>query len=247
MNLWVDIGNSRIKWVEQIDRQYSALHARPFNKSDIAGDLDQWWESMTRPDRIGVANVAGTEVEEGLTEWAVSHWNTPPQFARVTASAHGVTNGYADYSRLGIDRWLTLIAAWNEYRHAACIVDCGTAVTIDGLDSSGRHLGGLILPGITLMQQSLAKASPAIPDSRPAAGRGLANNTAEAVATGCVLAASALIERAMRDLRQQHGGKFVTLLTGGDAGQFMDFLPAGVIFKPLLVIEGLAIVANTDP
>ena len=246
MNLLVDIGNSRIKWAEQNNDQLSAGQGDYYHKSDIAGSLDRLWGGSGKPEQIWIANVAGEIVENELVQWTARHWNTKPHFARVTPSALGVMNGYADVTRLGIDRWLALIAVWSEYHLAACIVDCGTAVTIDGLNSQGRHLGGLILPGIALMQQSL-RIAPAIPAIKnTVVTGGLADNTGDAVAAGSTLAVVALIDRVVRDMQRESSEKLICVITGGDAPRVVDFLAADFIFKPLLVLEGLALLAGDN-
>jgi type III pantothenate kinase len=244
VNLLVDVGNSRIKWVEQHADQLSDAHGDSYNKSDLAGTLDRLWGGLEKPAQIRISNVAGEIIEKELRQWTQERWSTQPHFARVTQSARGVMNGYADITRLGVDRWLSLIAAWSEYHQAACIVDCGTAVTIDGLNNKGRHLGGLILPGIALMQHSL-RIAPAIPEIKTAAVAGkLADNTGDAVAEGCVLAVVSLIDRIVRDMQRGSRKKLICIITGGDAHRVRDLLAGDFVFRPLLVLEGLALLGG---
>ena len=79
----------------------------------------------------------------------------PPEFASSTDTAAGVRNGYSNPAQLGVDRWLAVIGAFHRHRDACCVVDAGTALTIDGVDATGQHLGGFIVPGPRLMVESL--------------------------------------------------------------------------------------------
>ncbi len=80
--------------------------------------------------------------------------------------------------------------------YAPCVVaGAGTALTLDVLAADGQHLGGLIAPGPQLMQQSLLEATARVRPQRPGEILELADNTADAVASGCWQAAAALIER----------------------------------------------------
>ncbi|MGH8119379.1 MAG: type III pantothenate kinase, partial [Gammaproteobacteria bacterium] len=172
-------------------------------------------------------------------------WGLKPHFAEVASVAAGVRNAYAEITQLGVDRWLALVATWRKFGSAACIVDCGTAVTIDGLDGTGRHLGGLILPGVSMMQQVLYQTASGI----PAAGavrfqRGLADNTRQGVLNGCTMAVVALINRTVDELRGSAGDGLACVITGGAATEILPLLHAGFVHEPLLVLEGLAIIAG---
>lgn len=242
MNLLVDIGNSRIKWAHRNARGFGRLHAVRYAKDNVSACLNAEWHKLKKPEQILVANVAGKEVANQLTRWTMARWDIKPRFATVSAVSGQVRNAYAEPGRLGVDRWLALLAAWRKYGTAACIVDCGTAATIDGLDGTGRHLGGLILPGVPMMRQALYQNAFGI--SAPGTGRvtrGLAKNTSQAVITGCTLAIVALIDRIVHTLRKERTGRFTSIITGGAAKEIKPLLASRFIHDPLLVLEGLAV------
>jgi type III pantothenate kinase len=146
---------------------------------------------------------------------------------------------------MGVDRWVAMIGAWDEI-HAAClVVDAGTAVTIDALDGNGQHLGGQILPGVTLMSDALASSTSDIPDTSRRSIRGasgmeiFANNTGGAVAHGTLSAVTGAIERAARALRDSRQDPEL-ILTGGDASRILKSLDGEPIHRPHLVLQGLA-------
>jgi type III pantothenate kinase len=102
------------------------------------------------------------------------------------AQACGVINGYDDPEQLGADRWAALIAARSMAIQGACIMDVGTAISIDGLDGQGVHLGGVIFPGTELLRNvvrdSLARVS--ISNQFCETSRIPARNTNDAVTAG---------------------------------------------------------------
>ena len=83
------------------------------------------------------------------------HGNPQPQFIRSTRRSAGVRNGYVQTWRLGADRWVAMLGPGLHPGRALCVVDVGTALTLDLLDADGQHRGGLLVPGPTLMVESL--------------------------------------------------------------------------------------------
>ncbi|HYD33231.1 MAG TPA: type III pantothenate kinase, partial [Methylophilaceae bacterium] len=159
MILAIDAGNSRMKWGVFEDSGVLHAHGIMPNASIANADLPNAW---TQCSRSIVSNVAGPGVAETLGNM-LTKLNIPVHWLKAEAQACGVVNSYQSPGRLGTDRWASLIAAWHRY-HAPCVVvNAGTALTIDALaereDGQGLFLGGLIVPGLRLMQQSLVNAT----------------------------------------------------------------------------------------
>jgi type III pantothenate kinase len=152
MMLLVDVGNSRVKWAFGTAAGFVALGEARHNEGE---DLRALLDAAYSPAEIRVANVAGAEAAARLAALLHERFGIAPVFARSAASGAGVHSGYADPAQLGVDRWLAICAAFAMYRAPVCVVDAGTATTIDVVSGSGAHQGGLILPGITLMQSAL--------------------------------------------------------------------------------------------
>jgi len=153
--LLVDLGNTRLKWAVLRDGRLGQVTAVPHAADGSDAPALTAWEQLAVPLRVLVGSVAGPECDRALTAHSRRLWNLEPRFVRARAEALGVTNGYDSPEKLGVDRWLALLAAHADGRGAACVVDCGTAVTIDVLDDAGRHRGGLIVPGLQLMGECL--------------------------------------------------------------------------------------------
>ena len=158
--------------------------------------------------------------------------------AQSQAQCAGVINAYPQPEKLGVDRWLTLLAVNQDYQQPVCIVDCGTAITVDILDAQGKHLGGVISSGLRLMKQSLQENTQQLKFSKQAYSLGLANFTEAAIDSGTLYAAVGLIEQVM--LKQTT--RPLLLLTGGDADIIAPQFTHSVTIKADLVLRGLLVI-----
>ena len=206
--------------------------------------LDQTWGSGPNPERVVVSNVAGPLIADQVSAWTRKQWAVAPEFVSVEARAFGVQLGYEDPRQLGADRWLALIAVWNRYQAPACIADCGTAVTIDALASQGEHLGGLIVPGLTLMRQMLVRHTHGIRVNAAGQPGMLGRTTQDGITAGSLYAVAACIDRVAFDLRQRLGDDLMAVITGGDAENIFPLLTHPFEQVPDLVLRGLAVVAG---
>ena len=156
--LLVDLGNSRLKWVWLEAGRVGQAAALSHRAEDLRRQLDTGWGRMSAPGRVMLASVANSQRTEAFRAWVKGRWGLTVEQVYSRDKALGVTNAYAEPRHLGVDRWLALIAVHRRFPGPACIVDCGSAITIDGLAADGRHLGGLILPGLAMMPSVPAAA-----------------------------------------------------------------------------------------
>jgi len=247
MNLLVDIGNARIKWALQDGDSWtsgSALVRQNKAFKDLARPA---WKDLETPGRVVVCSVAGGDYDKSVHTWVKRRWKLAPEFLRSTDSQCGVTNAYKEPERLGNDRWAYLLAAHAAYRAPAIIVDCGTAITVDALAADGRHLGGLIAPGMELMASSLATKAPCIEildhDNHDIALLG--SSTEVGVTGGVLYTAVSLVDRVFQDLRDELGRSAQLLITGGDAERIAPLLTTKPLVEPELVLKGLAVFADS--
>ena len=140
-----------------------------------------------------------------------------------------------------------VVAAHASQRGACCVVDCGTAITLDVLAGDGLHLGGLILPGITSMRRSLTKDTAGIRDVEGEPRILLARSTGAAVAAGTLYAAVALVDRVVNDVANELHQPVACLITGGDAPQVRPLLAVHSVLRQDLVLHGLALLAGVAP
>ena len=192
-----------------------------------------------RPRQVLAGSVAGVAFEHTLSQAVESAWGLPVRFARTAVTTAGVSNSYVDPSRMGVDRWLVMLAAWQRYHQACCIVDCGSAITVDLLDAGGRHEGGYILPGLRLMREVLTGSTAGILVDRDIHDFSLdpGADTSTAVAHGTNLLFSALAQHVPPWLQGQQAERRL-LVTGGDGELFCKLAGQGE-WVPDLVLDGL--------
>ncbi|MCG6862335.1 MAG: type III pantothenate kinase [Chromatiaceae bacterium] len=240
MDLLVDIGNTNLKWAVLESGTLGEM-STVRHHGGLPIDLHAAWEQLAPPHRILVGNVGGNEVSGALVGACRSHWDLEPRFAATELEACGVRIAYEHPERLGVDRWLALIAAHRSCASPVLIVDAGTAITYDLLLGDGRHLGGLITPGIEMMRDGLLSGTH-IPRVEP---QELADpwavDTGTAIAAGSIQAPAALAERLSEQLARQTGRVPDCILTGGDAQRLIPALRLSVQHKPDLVLRGLAL------
>lgn len=236
MNLLIDAGNTRIKWRLQLADQViegASEHEQMDRLADVLARTPKF-------SRILGANVAGLPVATRIGAMAADYglaleWLTPER------SRCGVHNLYDQPSQLGADRWAALIGARARHGHACVVVMAGTATTIDLLDEGGHFLGGLILPGVELMQRALASNTAQLPF---ASGHFSLEprNTADAILSGCLQAQAGAIERMFSQIRECPQAS--CLLGGGAADAFSGLLNLPVQRVDNLVLDGLARLAE---
>ncbi len=243
--LLVDVGNSRIKWMSCERGHFRAHGQASHGATDWAAIAGQLWGSLDhRPARVLIVNVAGAEAGNGLSQWIEQNWAIKAEFAVSTAAACGIRNAYAEPERLGADRWVAMIGAWALTRQNCTVVDCGTAVTIDALAADGRHLGGVIIPGMRLMREALYRQTRQIP---PEDGktRLFGQSTRDGVWGGAAYAVAAAIDGITARM-EIVAGVGPRLLAGGDAGTVLPFLQGAYQLEPDLIFQGLRVIAGPD-
>jgi type III pantothenate kinase len=243
MNLLIDIGNTRLKWATS--NNLDILPRCPLANTAINRyELRQLWQDIAPPDQIAISCVSSSQLFDLVRSVINELWPGVSIFqAKSVRSAFGVINAYQQPEKLGVDRWLGLIASYHRHQKGFCLVGCGTAITLDVVDDSGKHLGGLISPGLRLMKESLAKGTENLGLNETIYPLGLATNTDSAIYGGTLSAACGLIERLFA--KQQDTPQFI--LTGGDAEIIAPHLSIPVILDPNLTLRGLALTLQKTP
>ena len=234
----VDIGNTRTKW--RIASDGVIIDSGVFNTGNQDWSVLEGLQCY-RPARVRVSNVAGAVVAAELKQITLQILGVEVEFALACESVAGVSSGYQRPERLGVDRWLAILAAWTLFKHRCVVVDAGSALTLDFLSDEAKHLGGYILPGRQMMVDALLGGTDGVRvDSAVEVSEEYGVNTDQAVQNGCFSAVLALIEKASSTSDKNLGAMGV-VLTGGDASALMAVLPGAVVYRPDLVMDGLAL------
>jgi len=242
MNLVLDLGNSRCKWA-LADTGLAQGGALAYGE-EFARALDNSFHALPRPEQVVAVCVAATGHLQTLAQWVQNHWGLELQPIVTRAAQLGVTNSYRDPIRLGADRWAALVAARARLPGAACVVDCGTALTIDALDRNGVYRGGVILPGLALMRDALLRTQ-GVREVLGDAGSSLAQSTADGVAAGTLFGLAGAIDRILDEQAALLGATPQIFITGGDAQALLALLRHVAQYTPDLVLEGVARIVHS--
>jgi type III pantothenate kinase len=250
MTVLIDIGNTRIKWAT-LERGALVARGSAVHRDSLDAAVAAFAAGLPAKPRIIAANVAGDAVAKRLAALAAARPGGSLTFVATSNERFGVRCAYADPSKLGVDRWVAILAAHHRARGAACVIDAGTAATFDAVDATGAHLGGLIVPGARLLATALDRNTSNIGRTAapPAAARGLdllGRNTDAAVGHGAWLALAAALDRAVATVAGALGATPLVYLTGGDADALRGWLESRVELRADLVLEGLALFAAVE-
>ena len=248
MTLLIDIGNTRIKWARAdargLGEQSAAVHA-DWTEQDF---VQQVLDAGPKAERVAIANVGGKRMGDLAQAALLRTWQLQPEFMQSPAAAAGMRNAYPEPAKLGVDRWMAMLGGRSLEAGPICVVSVGTAMTIDGVDAKGLHLGGVIVPGPDLMVSSLLKNTSEIAQ-RAATGlprleQLFADNTLGAIQQGAVQALAALVDRSLETMREQLGQAPALLLTGGASSRLRGAIRSPGREIPDLVLRGLLVAAT---
>ncbi|MCR4300129.1 MAG: type III pantothenate kinase [Sulfuricaulis sp.] len=245
MNLLVDLGNSRLKWTQQTTGQWHAEAVPLDSEKNIEVLFDKVWGKIAEPRRVVVCSVSHPESVDALGQWTQSRWSVAAHIVRPQAEQLGVKNLYRRPEQLGADRWAALIGARGLTASAACVVDAGTAVTVDALSGKGEFLGGAIFPGLKLLRESLVRGTVAITAGTGEASDSLGRSMEDGIAAGTLFGLAGAVERLIEEYRRTLGGSMNIFITGGDAPWLSPRLRVSSTPAPDLVLKGLARIADS--
>lgn len=253
MLLLIDAGNTRVKWaVPDLGRTGTAprwLQSGSVSHAELDLLATQW--QGLAPTRVLISNVAGTAMREKLAALLAG---LAPQLAPdwfvSSEQAGGLRNGYRNPDQLGCDRFASAIAAHALFPQQDLIVaTCGTATTVDAVTSGGAFLGGMILPGLKLMAQSLARNTAQLPQVAEsiAVHNPFADNTEQAIVSGCIGAQAGAIAHALHSLELSRQRPALCVISGGAATYLIPHLGVACRHIENLVLTGLYVVAQSSP
>lgn len=230
--LWLDLGNTRLKYWIVDDENIIAHDAREHLKAPnelllgLLGTLASF-----EPEFVGISSVLGEKINTAITE-TLQGFDVPFKFAEVNAN-HPLLTSHYDPSQLGVDRWLQMLGAVNNHQKQ-CVVGCGTALTIDLIDK-GVHLGGYILPNVYMQRHALYAGTQQIAVK---AGRfdsiELGQTTFDAVNHGVLFGIVGAVRTIMADYPD-----YQITLTGGGANMINNQFRNELMVEPELLLKGL--------
>jgi type III pantothenate kinase len=242
MKLLLDIGNSSVNWALQEQDEFTSSGAFSYIKNNLEQSFQENLLLSEKPSDVLVSNVAGVEVFNSLRNQVKKQWQQECWQPCVATRFKELKNSYSDVQQMGLDRWLAMVASWEEYKTALCLVGCGTALTVDVVDIGGEHLGGYIVPGIELMQQALVSSTDQINVVvNNQASLEYAKDTGAAINNGAFLAAASTIDHVVDKFSNKSKCKPKCIISGGMAELIKPLLNYPFEYEPNLVLTGLSV------
>ena len=247
--LAIDVGNTRLKWAyyeAPVSGARLLAHGAVFLEN-IDKLADEEFKDLPPPDYILGCIVAGDAIKSRVAE-QLEHWDAVPRWVVSTAQECGVSNGYEHPARLGADRWVAMIGARHRLlarglQKPCVVVMVGTAVTVEALDTEGRFLGGIILPGHGIMLRALESGTAGlhVPTGDVI---DFPTNTSDALTSGGTFAIAGAVQRMVDNLSQHCGEEPVCIMTGGAGWKMAPSLSVKFELVDSLIFDGLLEIAS---
>jgi len=212
-SILVDIGNTNTKW--KFEGNYFILPTENFE-----------FEKLPESSKVWVSNVSKIPFE--ISANSVTFVNAQDKYKTLI-------NAYSNPKSLGCDRWLGMIASYEMLKEKSFVlVDIGTAITIDIVNKSGAHLGGLIFPGVDKLRQTF--------DNFPVSSSGFINSlgrsTQEAWSNGTLSLVVNTINQKIKEIKNEIPNISVFITGGGYLG-LQSFLDFDHVYHKNIVLDGL--------
>jgi type III pantothenate kinase len=242
--LALDIGNTRLKWAQYAaPRPDAPLLAQGAEFLENIDKLsDGAWKGLAAPQHILGCVVAADAIKRRLQE-QMELWDVAPQWVVASEAEAGLRNGYDHPTRLGADRWVAVIGAYHRMlaqgpARPMVVVMVGTAVTVEAVDTSGKFLGGLILPGHGIMLRALESGTAGlhVPTGEV---REFPTNTSDALTSGGTFAIAGAVERMMQHVRQHCCAEPLCIMTGGAGWKMAPSMSVPFELVENLIFDGL--------
>ncbi len=231
--LFIDIGNSCTKVLLDTGGQHQRFQATTL--ASVLTDIP------SAPDTIWISDVSPAHCQQAHATLLQKTWCMPLYRPSLTAHGKYLPTCYA-HDQLGIDRWLALLACRQQVQPPFVVVDYGTAITLDVVDTSGTHQGGYILPGLPLMRAALQQQTGITNFTPERQEPHLAQDTGSAIAQGGQLAITGLIHQMMQTLPDTTA----LCLSGGHSKSLLPYLQVPAICLDDLVLHGLIQIARLE-
>lgn len=241
MKLLLDFGNTRCKWATIDKDQWRSGDAITYDTENRVAKLLAKLPAE-QCSEIHAVSVLGADFDEQFSQGLHAQTGIDMVFHESRGEGYGVRLGCTDPASYGSDRYAALVAAKHATEGTKLVVDCGTAVTLDMIDSQGLHMGGLIMPGAKLMHSMLAEKASGIvlSDIQPPV-QFFNHNTHSAVHSGSMLCLQYGLRSIMDAMCAMVAEGVSVFVTGGDSSTLLDLSNNQFIVRPELVLEGLEI------
>jgi type III pantothenate kinase len=241
MNIYIDAGNTNIKCLLSYEgsEEFQVIPSFEFKEG-----LSKQLADCVDVDQIWVSSVLSNDFNTWLGDFTDGLGFSKPVFVQSVKTCCGISIGYDVPEQFGVDRFLALLAAYHNNKQDQVVIDVGTAITVDAMLATGKHLGGVIIPGYQAMQNALMQSTSAVGGNTQGSLNIYSKNTTDALTTGCYYAVSEGINGIIRQMLQDFERPPQITLTGGGAGLLKSEIKGDVTYFENLVLNGLKVMAK---
>jgi type III pantothenate kinase len=223
--IFIDIGNSAIKWRTPDSKVYSE------KVSNFRSN------TLTQADSAWVSVVANSNIVDDI-KTLFKEFN----LVNSQKKCNNLVLAYDDSSSLGSDRFCAMLGAMNHFpQKPLLLIDVGSAMTFDIIDVTGLHQGGLIMPGLASLRKSFTKFETS---DLSVLDNGLASDTVNAWKNGT----QAMLLSAIKIQIDRFQDKYtdgVVAICGGTVDEIKSQLPKSIQIFDNLVLDGLECYSQT--
>jgi len=233
MNLIIDIGNTRVKLA--VYEENSCLNKFIILKEKFLKKVKKILKEYPKIKKGIISSVDFFSREEE---------NELKQLVKLTVVSTSMKlnykNLYATPKTLGLDRIALIAAAADQHKEEnVLVIDAGTCITFDFLNSKNEYLGGAISPGLTTRYEALHNLTAKLPLLKPKDSDFFIGNTTESsIHSGVINGTINEIDGVIQQYQSSYKDLTV-ILTGGDTNFLAKRLKSSIFANSNFLLEGL--------
>ena len=242
--LLIDIGNTQIKlgvWNDGSLTKCSKCTQKNFRS------IISKYKSTTFEKAV-YTSVVSNYLENNIKNYLKKTFSIKPVRIKPTSSMLGVKNGYRYPSKLGDDRWCSIVGSYNLFKKPLVLVDCGTAISIDCVDSKARHNGGYILSGFDGYRSSFNQAYHLRKIKgykiKKSSKTSIAKETHHAIISGYIMMVNTVVERTYQDFSKRINAKPMVIVTGSYGMEILSYSSLKTNYEPDLVLKSIGLISD---
>ena len=242
--LLIDIGNTQIKlgiWNDGSLIKCSKCNLKSFHS------MINKYKSKTFQQVVYVS-VVSKYLENIIINYIKKTFSIMPIRIKSTSSLLGVKNGYKYPSKLGDDRWCGVVGSYNLFKKAIILIDCGTAISIDCVDSKANHKGGYILSGFDGYRSSFDQAHHLKHMKgckiKKSSKTKIAKETNDAIINGYIMMVNTVVEKTYQDFSRKTKTKPMVIVTGSYGKEILSHSCLQINYEPELVLKSIGIISD---
>jgi type III pantothenate kinase len=233
MNLIIDVGNTNIKIALYASTR--CLKKEIVSYDEFQGVVKELFKKYQSINRAIISSVGRLEQEQMVF---LKQQVTVLELNNTTKVPFG--NNYKTPKTLGVDRIALVSASVNQYPDSnVLIIDAGTCITYDFVNSQNVYLGGAISPGIRLRYKTLNNLTANLPLLDTKAPKTLIGNSTESsIHSGVINGVICELDGIVKEYKTKYLDLTV-ILTGGDAKFLSKRLKSSIVANSNFLLEGL--------